>query len=89
MANTKGAKKAARVSKRRELINKSIRDSFKNARKEVLKAAGSKASKTDVSALYTKFQSKVDTAAKKGLIKANTAGRYKSRVVTKLKTLGF
>lgn len=81
MANTSSAKKAMRQAEKRTHVNNAHRSAYKQARKEVLKSAGSKEETTKVSAFYKQ----VDKAAKVGAISKNAARRYKSRVMAKLK----
>jgi len=79
MANIKSAKKAVRVSKRRNAINKRVKKSFREARKAVISAVESKdadAAKKNLVVAY----SKIDFAVKKGVIHKNTGSRYKSRM---------
>jgi len=85
MANIKSAKKAIRVTKRRTLANKKVKRTFREIRKEILKtfARGDidKAKK-----LLPRFQSEVDKAVKKRVIKKNTGARYKSRIFAKIRS---
>lgn len=79
MANTKSAKKAIRVSKRRYVINLKRKEAFKDARKAVIKAlkAGDKAG---AERLLSKAFKEIDKAAKTDVIHKNAAARYKSRL---------
>lgn len=84
MANIKSAQKAIRVTKRRTIINKRIREDYREVKREIRRNIEQK----DVAAatkLLPKYQSKLDIAVKKGVIKKNTASRYKSRMVKMLK----
>jgi len=80
----KSAKKALRVTERRTQINIRVKGEFKQARKVVLDAID--AGKLDAAqkALPLAY-SKIDMAAKKGVIHKNTAARYKSRLANQLK----
>jgi small subunit ribosomal protein S20 len=84
MANLASSKKALRVSLRKNIINARIREGFKTARKDFLKAVadGSK----DVSEKLSVAYARIDAAAKKGVIHKNTASRYKSRLASTLKS---
>lgn len=79
MAITSSAKKAIRVSLRKKAINdrrtKTLKETVKNLEKAV------KAGKKDeaLKMLPKAFQA-VDKAAKRGVIKKNTASRKKSRL---------
>ena len=79
MAITKGAKKAIRQSDRKRVMNlrrqKVMKESVKEVR--VLAVAGNKADAE--SKLKVAYQA-LDKAAKRGVIKKNTASRKKSRL---------
>ncbi|OGG85599.1 30S ribosomal protein S20 [Candidatus Kaiserbacteria bacterium RIFOXYB1_FULL_46_14] len=80
MAITKGAKKANRSSLRKRVFNlrrkNTMADSVKEVRKQIV--AGTKAeAEKNLSAAYQA----IDKAAKRGVIKPNTAARKKSRLV--------
>lgn len=79
MAITSSAKKAIRVSKRKKLVNDSRTKAMKESVKKLEKAV--KAGKKDdaVKMLSTAFAA-VDKAAKRGVIKKNTASRKKARL---------
>ncbi len=85
MANTASAAKQARVALRRRAVNrtqiKAVRASEKKIRS--LAAAGNK---EEALKLFPGFQSVIDRAAKKGVVKRNTASRHKMRVAALLKT---
>jgi small subunit ribosomal protein S20 len=81
MANTKSAKKAIRVSKRKAVINLRQKRSYKDAAKEALKVA-TKGSKKN-SELINKAYKEIDKAAKRNIIHKNTAARYKSQLAKK------
>ncbi len=72
MANTSSAKKAARVEDRRRVFNLRRSKTMKDAVKEAGKAK-------DAASLSTAFKA-IDKAAKRGVIKKNTAARMKSRL---------
>ena len=84
MAITKGAKKAVRTSERKRVFNLRrttiMRDLVKSVRKTVL--AGDVAA---AAALLPQTYQAIDKAAKRGVIKANTAARKKSRLAADLK----
>jgi small subunit ribosomal protein S20 len=83
MAITKGAKKAIRQSKRKAVMNetrkRALRDGFKAVR---LAPKGDK--KAAATALAQAYKA-IDKAAKRGLIKKNTAARRKAKVSKALK----
>lgn len=83
MAITKGAKKAIRSSARKRVFNirrkDAMTDSLKKVRKLITSGAKEEAAQS-VSAAYKA----IDKAAKRGVIKKNTAARKKSRLMTAL-----
>lgn len=79
MPITKSAKKALRVSRRRRVINLRVKHSYKDAVRDVRKTAThvtTEARKNTLSQAY----SKLDKAAKKGIVHKNKASRLKSRL---------
>jgi len=80
MAITKGAKKAIRQAKRKKAMN----DTRKKALREALKNVRT-AGKGSVEAIAAAYKA-IDKAAKRGLIKKNTAARRKAKVAKALAT---
>lgn len=76
------AVKALRQTKKRRERNLKVIREMKEALKAARKAVGS----AEVNAKLRLAQKKIDKAAKKGVIKKNTAGRYLSRLMLKAKT---
>jgi small subunit ribosomal protein S20 len=85
MPNKKSAIKELRKSIKRNIANKKVTETMKKSVKVTLKAvnAGEKLAKEDIS----KTIKAIDKAAKKGVIKKNTAARKKSRLQKKINTL--
>lgn len=83
MPNLASAKKAHRVSLRRNKINTRVRNTYKEARRAVIEmvTAGKLA---EAEELMPKAYSKIDMAVKKGVIHKNTGSRYKSRLAQML-----
>ena len=79
MAITTGAKKAIRQSKRTHAMNDARRKALREGLKAVRVAA-----KGDTKALAAAYKA-IDKAAKRGLIKKNTAARRKAKVAKALK----
>ena len=79
MPITQSAKKALRQSKKRNLGNLKFKRRFKSAIKEFRKEVGAKSLEKAKNLLPSVYKA-VDKAAKKGVIKKNTASRYKSRL---------
>jgi small subunit ribosomal protein S20 len=83
MPNLQNAKKALRVSDRKRVLN----DKRRKAVKETIKTAKSIAGadkKVVVETLAKAYQA-IDKAAKRGIIKKNTANRRKARLAKSLK----
>lgn len=78
MPITKSAKKALRSSKRKHAFNEFRKDNMKKAVKSAKKLVGGEAKMT-AAALAKAYQA-IDKAAKRGVIKKNTAARKKSRL---------
>lgn len=86
MPITKGAEKAHRVSERKRVFNVRRKGAMKDVVKEVQKAvAGGDAAKAKE--LLPKAYKAIDKAAKRGVIKDNTAARKKSRLTAKVKSV--
>lgn len=86
MALTKTAKKQIRVSKRRKAHNDSRMKVMKSTVKDVRKLiVGGK--KDDAEKLLSSAFKALDKAAKRGVIKKNTASRKKSRLAKALSKL--
>lgn len=86
MANTSSAKKAIRVSLRKQKVNLNRKRAFKDARKEVKKAIEKKDQKKALQ-LLPKAYKEIDKAAKTNVIHKSTAARYKSRLAAKVNSL--
>ena len=84
MAITIGAKKAIRSSERKRVFNirrnSAMRDIVKDIKKAILAGEGERAK-----AMLPEAYKAIDKAAKRGVIKDNTAGRKKSRLTASIK----
>ena len=80
MAITKGAKKAHRASLQKKIFNDRCSRTMKQAVKDVRDLIKKKDSK-GAEGLVSKVYKAIDKAAKRGIIKDNTASRKKSRLV--------
>lgn len=83
MAHTQSAMKRLRQAIRATERNRALKERFKKLRKDTLKLVVAK----DIAKareLFVQFQQAVDKAAKRHAIHANTASRYKSRVMARL-----
>jgi len=77
MANIKSAEKQRRQAEKANTRNRAVKSGLKSALKKAHTAIdGGTADKEVLSASF----SAIDKAAKKGIIKNNTADRYKSRL---------
>jgi len=83
MAIKKSAKKAAKRSLKNYEVNLMYKVVMKKAVKNFLKALEAKETE-DLSLLLTKAYSTIDKAAKKWIIKKQTAARKKSRLAKKV-----
>lgn len=79
MAITKGAKKAHRASLHKKVFNVRRKTALHDVVKEVSKHIASGNAK-DAETLMPKAFKAIDKAAKRGVIKPNTAARKKSRL---------
>lgn len=87
MAITSSAKKAIRVSARKRIINIRRKRVLLSAEKGVEKLL--KAGKiTEAEKMLSTAYQAIDKAAKRGVIKKNTADRKKSRLVAAIKRAG-
>lgn len=80
----KSAKKALRSSARKKVFNDRRKKALKEAVKQVNKAVSSKA-KAEAEKLLPLAYQAIDKAAKRGVIKKNTAARKKSRLARLIK----
>jgi small subunit ribosomal protein S20 len=85
MANTVSALKRVRITERRTAINR-MRKSRLRHQIRAMRRAMEKDAPTAAKMVPATF-SMVDRAAKWGIIKKNTAGRYKSRITLRLRKL--
>jgi small subunit ribosomal protein S20 len=85
MPNKKSAEKELKKAVKRNAANKKVSDKLKNLVKINLKQI--KANDKKIKEDYTKTIKAIDKAAKKGVIKKNTASRKKSRLMKKINAL--
>ena len=76
MPNIKSAKKRVLVTKKSTVLNNDVKASMKTAIKKVEKANN----KEEAIAKLPEAIKRIDIAASKGVIKANTRDRYKTRL---------
>jgi small subunit ribosomal protein S20 len=86
MANHFSAIENTRKTERRTAVNRQRKTRLRHQIRAIRRAMDSKDTKA-AEALLPQTFSIVDRAAKWGIIKANTAARYKSRLHTRLKKL--
>ncbi|MEK9185192.1 MAG: 30S ribosomal protein S20 [Patescibacteria group bacterium] len=84
MPITSSAKKALRASKRKHVFNLKRKNAMQSVIKEYKKLIISK-NPDAAKVLLPRLQKAIDKAAKRGVIKKNTAARKKSRLMKKLK----
>lgn len=76
MPNIKSAKKRVLTTAKATILNNDIKKSMKSAIKKVEKAA----TKEEAASAALNANKRIDIAASKGVIKANTRDRYKTRL---------
>ena len=86
MANTVSALKRMRITERRTAINRSRKSRLRHQIRAVRRLMDQKDAQGAAKILPSTF-SLVDRAAKWGIIKPNTAARYKSRLTLRLRKL--
>ena len=84
MAITSSAKKAIRSSARKRVFNLRSMGNMRGAVKEIKKLVIDKKT-SEATALLPKAYKAIDKAAKRGIIKKNTAARKKSRLTRFIK----
>ena len=82
----KSAKKALRGSKRKHVFNLRRAKAMNETVKEIKKLTNGK-TKQEAEKLLPKVYQAIDKAAKRGVIKKNTAARKKSRLVKMVKKI--
>ena len=87
MANTYSALKRVRQTERRTEFNRKNKSRLRHAIREIRRALTGKDPKA-AAALLPKTFSVIDRSAKNGIIKKNTAARYKSKLNLRIKALG-
>lgn len=86
MANIKSAKKRAEQSEERRARNASLRSRMRTAIKRVRKAIAT-GDKTQARAVLGQVSSVIDSTVTKGIVHANAAARYKSRLNAAVKAM--
>jgi small subunit ribosomal protein S20 len=86
MANTYSALKRVRQAERRTEFNRKSKAQLRHQIRAMRRALASKDAKA-AAGLLAKTFSIIDRSAKKGIIKKNTAARYKSRLHLRVKAL--
>ena len=86
MANTFSALKRVRQADRRTEVNRKNKSRLRHAIREMRKVLTGKDTKA-ASDLLPKVFSIIDRSAKNGIIKKNTASRYKSKLHGRVKAL--
>lgn len=86
MANTISSLKRMRQTKRRTMVNRLRKSRLRHQIRSVRRLIEQKDSKGAEAALPATF-SIIDRSARWGIIKKNTAARYKSRITARLKAL--
>lgn len=80
MANIKSAKKRAEIAERNRQRNVQVRSTMRTAIKKVQAQVAESAGADDVKKSLSEVYGLIDKAVTKGVLKKNTASRYKSRL---------
>jgi small subunit ribosomal protein S20 len=86
MANTVSSLKRVRIAERRTAVNRTRKTRLRHQIRAMRRLLESKDANA-ASALAPKTFSMIDRSAKWGIIKKNTAARYKSRLTARLRKL--
>ncbi len=86
MANTVSAQKRVRVAERRTVVNRTRKSRLRHQIRAMRRLLESKDAKA-ATALVPQTFGLIDRSAKWGIIKKNTAARYKSRLTLRLRKL--
>ena len=86
MPNSHQASRRVKQARTSQLSNKSDRSQMRSSIKKLLVSIASNNTE-EARSLFSKVQKTLDTLAKKGVIAANTASRYKRNLNTKLKAI--
>jgi small subunit ribosomal protein S20 len=86
MPNLKSAKKRMRVSERQRRENYAVRSRVRRHRRRFLEALTGQ-DKTVLQRAFSEYCSILDKAAKRNVLKKNTAIRYKSRAANKMRAV--
>jgi small subunit ribosomal protein S20 len=86
MANTISALKRVRMTRRKTVVNRLRKTRLRHQVRAMRRAISKKDAKGAETILPATF-SLIDRSAKWGIIKPNTAARYKSRIVHRIKAL--
>jgi small subunit ribosomal protein S20 len=87
MANHYSSLKRVRITEKRTEINKMRKTRLRHAIRRMRRAMEVKDGAQTASKLVPETYSLIDRAAKWGIIKKNTASRYKSRLAARLKAI--
>ena len=86
MANTVTAQKRVRIAERRTAVNRTRKHRLRHQIRAMRRLIEAKDA-NGAAALAPKTFSLIDRSAKWGIIKKNTAARYKSRITLRLRSL--
>lgn len=87
MANTKSAEKAARQAAKHRVHNVTLRSRMRSAIRKVNDAV-SKGNKDEARSSYQAAVPVIDSMVNKRIIHRNAAARHKSRLATRVKSVG-
>ncbi len=84
MPTINSAKKRMKTSEKKRVLNRKVKSNIRITRNKLYTAIAD-GDETKLKEIFRKYCSLLDKAVKKGVIKANTASRRKSRVTARLR----
>jgi small subunit ribosomal protein S20 len=88
MANIKSAEKRARQSVQRRTSNRAVTGTIGTVRRKAFETVVKGADPAAVAKVVAEYTSTLDKAAKRGIIKRNTADRRKARLAQRVAAIG-
>ena len=86
MPTTKSAAKRGRTAEKRHQRNMAVRSEIRTQRRKVTEAIAA-SNKSEAQERFSELGALYDRAVKKGILKLNTASRFKSRIAAKINAL--
>ena len=86
MPTTKSAVKRGKTAEKRRQRNMAVKSEIRTQRRKVLEAIAA-SNKAEAQERFSELGSLYDRAVRKGILKLNTASRFKSRIAAKINAL--